>query len=402
MSQWFEMSTGSLVVGEAAYAERLEQTPPGDLVPLAELLLGAVATEGAAKAPKGTYKVRVSNDELESYGSWLLNVVREKDSEAILNTPILRNAHVLELGINPEAVMKRFGSLNELRTRIDSPSFAPFGTFKNWSTEDFVDNANKLSLILGDRKPKKSDYREWARTGNGPGPNVIQSSVAGGITQLNAYLGFPDINSFEHEDFIEWGVRAMRVNNGMPLGVIPLTVLSKRGCGPSEGPIYEHFSSVTSYAALVTERYTYEESLRDEHTAELLSRFEEFYIPQSPNPADWSEERKLQFSARYTVASYCLPGVPAEQIFNISKNSSNTFVSAIQRINPDLTAGHIEVVAETLDVFDDIWQLYPNDKRLLKINNKEIETERTKRRLNKRASMSRKKLNKEQPNSSAA
>ena len=386
MSQWFEMSTGSLVVGEAAYAERLEQSPPGDLVPLADALLGYVSLESATRAPEGTYKKCPSDSDLEHYGMWLLKIIRTQDPEAVVTSSVLSRAHTLGLGIGPEPIGRHFDDLHEFRARLDVPHFSRDGAFKNWSTEDFVANASRLVSSLGGRKPNEGDYREWARVGNGPGPNVIKSAMKGGLRKLNSHLGFPDIRSFEYDDFIDWGVRTMRVNEGQRLSTTSIAILSKRSCGPSDITIYKNFGNLPAFFDKVEDAYLDSEQRRQEHAAELAATFDTLGVAQENA---WTDAYKQQFTARYIVAQRCLPNAPKEQLATLATNGPGTFTKSILHTNPELTAGHIELLAVRLEVFDDIWPPYPNDKRILKIDARATNQERRRQSTRRMARRSR-------------
>lgn len=392
MSQWFEMSTGSLVVGEAAYEERLEQAPPGDLVPLADLLLGNVSLEGAAKAPEGTYEKPTSNESLEQYGKWLIKVARERDPKAYLKTAIMQRANDLGIGMGPSNITKRYKSFNSFREKVDTPRYSAHRTYQGWTIEDFIKNARKLSTHLHGRKPTGSDYFKWARSGNGPSPNIIFEQL-GGVRLLNSYLGFPDISAFEYEDYVDWGVRVMRTNNGQRINLVSITVLSKRSTGPSEGMIYKNFGSIPNFADTVAKQYEISATQQEEAATEQTRIYDSLNPELIADTVEWSDEQKQAFIARYRVAKHCLLGVPQCEIVDVAKRNTREFINALIKNDPNLTAGHVEVLAESLGVFDIIWNLYPNDERTLALTEKELDAQRNMNRKRKRrqANAARKK-----------
>lgn len=376
MSQWFEMSTGSLVVGEAAYAERFEQALPGDLVPLADLLLGNVSMDGATRAPEGTYEKYPTDNELELYGAWLLKIMRSQDQDAVVSSNVLRRAHNLGLGIGADPIGRHFGTLHELRSRIDVPHFAPDRTYAHWTLENFVENASNLAASIKWRKPEVSDYREWARLGNGPGPSMIRALFRGGVTYINSSVGFPNIRAFEYEDFIDWGVRFMLTNNGKSIDTAVLMALSKRSCGPSEALIYKHFGAIPKFASIVNDNYRSETAEKNAHTADLLASFDELRPFSRIGVESWGEERKKKFVAKLLLAKRCLPLAPRNKIESIATNSSAEFCRQISQTNPGLSNAHIELIADGMGLFDDIWPPYPNDNKILRLTDTEYEKAR--------------------------
>jgi hypothetical protein len=380
MSQWLEMSTGSLVVGEAAYAERFEQALPGDLVPLADFLLGTIPIENVTKPPARSYEMNMPESEFKTNGKWLLKLIQAEDKDTLLSPDVIDRAHYLGLGYSKTGIIGRFGSFHEFRRAIDAyPNPLPAGTFDSWATEDFVSNAQALLATFDKpRKPTGKDYDAWAKRGMVPRAHAIRNKIKGGINHLNSYLGFPDVRKFDEEDYLEWGVRVMRANEGRRIDLIDISVLSKRGCGPSERSVATRFDGTLNFADIVANRFETEETKNNERRQHLIDTFNSLPIEERRTDK-WKAERVCSYAAKYIVAQQCLPRAKDEALNAIAMKTTPCFMAEIIKQNPNLSPGHIEVIAETAGVFDDIWQLYPNDLWIFRITPQEAAAERSHR-----------------------
>lgn len=377
MSEWFDRSTGKLVVGEAAYQERLELAFPSDMVPLADMLLHNEplnASEGLVA--KGQRFPRLSNEDIVQYGAWLLRVMRSADPQAGLMIEHFDRGFAMGLGPSKQTILRRLGSIYALRERIDAPHFLPDGTFEQWSTDEFVQNAAQLSASLGGRKPSEIDYREWARQGKGPGVFLIKQTFKGGLSSLNERIGFPNVKRFEEEDFYDWGVRFMRANDGRAVGAPELDVLSAKGCAPSVATVYTHMGALSRYGNEVARRYENDQADREYHAEVLMKSFEQLDLSGYPEVSGWTNNEKIAYIARHELAVACLPRAEPEQLHKLASQKTNALVRSLCRADSRLTPGHIETVAVTLDVFDDIWEMYPYDRQKFRVDPGEVERAR--------------------------
>lgn len=379
MSEWFDRSTGKLVIGEAAYQERLEQAFPSDMVPLADMLDGthSGADDDNNYVGRGERFPPQTDEELVMYGEWLLRAMQRADPRAGLELKTFDRAHALGLGPSKSTILRRFGSIYALRDRIDAPHFLPDGSFDDWTTDRFVENAARLSASLGGRRPTEAQYRDWARRGEGPGVFVIkQAFPGGGLSALNERIGFPYVKAFEVEDFYQWGVRFMRANDGRLIGVPELDVLSAKGCAPSETAVYNNVGPIGAFRQEVLRRYENEEADRGYHAEVLMKVFDALDTSDVAGIAKWSDDKKQQYAAKYLLAEACLPRADATWLKTVAAQSTNMFVRSLRIANPELTPGYVEMMAVTLDIFDDIWDMYPYDRQRLRVKDDEVDAAR--------------------------
>lgn len=79
-----------------------------------------------------------------------------------------------------------------------------------------------------------------------------------------------------------------------------------------------------------------------------------------------SEHMRIQAYAKWLVAKELVPSVTLIQAKSATTApTTNSFINALQRLDPHLTTADIEERALMLNVFDEIWPLNEYRKRLI-------------------------------------
>jgi hypothetical protein len=353
---WFDIREGKMVVGDAAYESVIEQSGPGDIVPLADLLVEPDLTVDYTDFDHLPRRMTPpSEEECRTYGAWVLNLLSEADDDYPLERSHFERLSRLGLGMTYSAFRKGIGinPIAEIRAELGNPHFSPPLTYDDWSTEDFVENAKKLALALK-RKPIETDYREWARQNKGPGLGVIQTRIEGGVRRLNEMAGYFNSNDATDQDFIDWGVHVMEANESALPTVVMVSVLSKRDRGPSHRTLADRFGTMTDFQQRVKQEYELTFGAHDREEPEI-SRQE----------------------AQAIVIKACTLGLTDKVIDELAqKSTERTLISNIRKINPNLHAGDIESLAVTYGVFDIIWPLSKGYQHL-RVSDEDLDAERS-------------------------
>ena len=106
IKHWFDTREGKLVVGQAAYEQAVELSMPGEILPLVDILTADEFVVDNTFYDKPTVVGTYPEDELRSYGKWVLNILSQGHQ-----TPELKRSHFdrlakLRLGAGSRAVKK--------------------------------------------------------------------------------------------------------------------------------------------------------------------------------------------------------------------------------------------------------------------------------------------------------
>ena len=349
---WFDTRDGALLVGEAAYEARQEEAGPdmADVVKLGELLLAdEFPIDESYKPPGGRVWDR---EEVLEIGCWVLQVLK---SEVGSEDPLLTREHLYrlsKLGLGPSLapVRRHFGTLGQFREEIGYTD-----KYGNWSQDQFAAYAKKVARRVGGR-PTRGDYTLAGRLGDGPNIDLI--AQRGGVRALNELIGYPDITSWDHDDYVLWGARVKDANNGSQLTARMLGVLSKRKRGPSPGIIAspDHFGSLAKFQAQVDEEWARQQATKEMHLQEGTSFYKELVAQDAEGVLRASvPSEQMAIVARYRIAKDCVPDVADAQCRAWAALNTGEFTSRLR--NHRISKAHVEMVAVSLDLFDDLWPM---------------------------------------------
>ncbi|HSW80396.1 MAG TPA: hypothetical protein VLG47_06475 [Candidatus Saccharimonadales bacterium] len=262
-----------------------------------------------------------------------------------LSTTTLKRIYVLGLGPTPSAYYawgNRFTSLADLKEAVGSPAGWERGKFNDWTINTFRAEAAKIEIAVGG-KPSTKDYRAAAESGDFPGLEVIERMI-GGVNALNELLGYPDVNSMEKYDYLEFGKYVWEINGEDKFIVDTFDILASRDRGPTFRSIYKMFGSIGNFREAVRQRVDdrarrlelYRSQINDIHPGwygnlsddELLQRCTRLELTNAVAPKlHWREVFRLvdsrvaatTYSGLSAVASDQYPNLSTEMIIKESK-----------------------------------------------------------------------------------
>ncbi|PLS81708.1 hypothetical protein CYG49_01550 [Candidatus Saccharibacteria bacterium] len=375
---WIDTRTGDQLVGEAAIAARLEESAPGDLVPVEDLLIAKELPFSKDDFDKQSPEGWTRSDYI-TLGKWTLSrLKRAGTANPKVRSKVLKRLYVL--GIGPEYKNYDsgggFDTIAEFQSEVGSLlSYSPKGHFDNWTIRDFVNHAQRVEAELG-RKPELEDYEEYAsRDVNSPSFYIIRQHVT--IGELNEYLGYPNTKKWSHGQFVEYGVCLAELYGFESLNRALIIALSKqpRQRGPSYTSIIAEFDHKwDSFKAEVNERLEEKQKQR-----QCLLNLYQQRLAASEFPASFqnlSDDELMAVASRYTLIEELGIGVfgqERERFSHILK--PHYFVATLLRTRPRLTYQEIEEKADELGLTDVIWT-NEEYKEFLKIPESEIEKAR--------------------------
>jgi hypothetical protein len=374
---WFDSSTGEVVEDPDSIAQRLQGSDQNSFRPLLELL---DAEEFPFK--KGDFEVQRTKewpkDKCIELGKWTLGVINPDDDQSRpLSENLMRRLYILGLSPSKWHLKHQFNSFAEYIAAVGSPVFRDYIHYRDWTIEDFVNYAKGISNGLSRKTKKKlyiNDINQHRVAGNGPGYKLIRSRV-GGLRKLNDLIGFPDVHSWEYDDYIDYGVKVAEANPDRGATPSLVEILAQRGRGPYEWTIANKFGTWRKYAEQV--RFA-ADSIQYDRQSKMQSYRSGVESGIYPAAFGNLEDDKLARAiGLYRISEFCLRNVSQEERAAAATKIPSNFIREAMESDKSLTAGHIEMIAVTLDVFDEVW---PNNGHLgyLKVGKREYAEYRAK------------------------
>ncbi len=359
-----------MLLGEAALQGAVEQSLPGDVVPLKDLLTG----KEFPFTIRDFTKLDTSDWEREDYlstGKLVLNLIQEPDAPpAAVKEGYLNRLYILGLG--PERRSYAYGrssefkSITEFQREIGSPVNTSNDEFAHWTIDDFCQYTRQLIAELG-RLPQIPDYDAAACYGRGPSSTVIQAR-AGGVLTINERLGYPNISSWEDEDYIEWGVRVVDVNTSEDIARRTIfspavcDLLSQRRLGPSAATIIQRFVKWSNYKQQVLDEISQRTTIRQDKIDEYREFIDRGQLPEQYRHL--TPDDLLSSAGRYLVAKIHLPEAKPQLLSTVTANED--FISSLRVLNNKVSEDTVKKTAEALQVHLDIWPRN-DDNQVLKV-----------------------------------
>lgn len=309
-----------------------------------------------------------------AYGRWINKIVAPPidEGEKRLNQDVLTTAHRLGIGPGRRAIRKVFGTYGNLYKEIKAPDTHIIGNFKEWSVDDYVDYIRRVG---GDRRPNAGEFdRRAKKDPTKPKADYMRATFRdiGGFNKLLELAGYPVIDLWDKDDYVSWGVKFMEANEGLVPTSRMTDFLSTKRLGPSGASIRNKFDKMGSYQREVIQAF--EESVRkkDEEQAAMIVRIradllsgaipsELFAAGQDLAANDQLEigKRDTTAYAKYKVLESVAPNIAVESrvALSLGVDQDRSFVGAVRKRNPHITAGDIEHAALVLGLFDYVWPL---------------------------------------------
>jgi hypothetical protein len=369
---WFDTREGSLLIGRDAAQERIDEGGP-DILPFRDILEG----EALPEIPDYYDKIDARKPALkwsrEDYIAAGRMVVRALDPEHH-NIPV-RWQHIqrlAQLGLSPalRSFRRHFELLSTFRNEVGSMHHFQTRTYEHWTFYDYVEYVGKVLNELN-RKPMKADFAERSKRGEGPDYGKISQKA--NLRKVYEHLGIPDLQSWEDEDALDWGVKVKMANNGIPLNPYVIHALSQRNRGPSLRYLDYRQGGLVKFDSRVTEQYfdqiASDQQLREARLKQYRQMAESGRLPNGFSGLD--ADRLLKAAPRALLIEAIAPGIPEAKKAELAQGHLSGITYTLLNYESGLTPGHIESTAIRLDIFDEIWPL-DQYKRHLKVTDAEI------------------------------
>ena len=352
----FDTANGELLIGDAAIMQRREELDWA-VVSLGSLLLDKTFDELRFTNGHFVEHDLTSREDYQAYGAWVLRVINQEDPRASLTYRHFRRLQQLSVGPSYDGSFSRhFGGFNDFKRTLGAPIGRTRNRYTDWSTADFVAYGNRMAAHIGG-KPTIHDHNQAFRKGEGPSEMLIRSRF-GTVSAYHEYLGYPDIRSWDKDDFVEWGVRALRANPTTGLTSTVLDTLSSRQRGPSTKSVTNHFGTLSAFQRLIEAGLKQQIDSARQARQSKLEQYRRMLTEGAIAPLDDdSEERLIQAGASRLVIGACAPDIKDDSKARLAAISPGQLISKLMRQVPGLTAGAIEATAVSLEVFDDLWPM---------------------------------------------
>ncbi len=180
-----------------------------------------------------------------------------------------------------------------------------------------------------------------------PSTNYILQNF-GGLTELNIYLGFPDVRSWDNDEFIMYGATVMKYNGPDSLTPANINALARMKYGPQYDTIrrrlgWSKFKSLShaEFDRIEQENYVH------------MQEVETNYLQNFGNLNATAEEMKRFWGVTVLLDYYGKPSV------DVGNKSVNHVVSQLIKKDPSITLGEVETQAHILNIYDDLWPSKP-------------------------------------------
>jgi hypothetical protein len=367
---WLDKQTGKLSIGRGAageyadYRSDYELDFPDEepqLAPLPELI-----TAKELDFPTGHFDMLDTSDyqrnDYVAYGHWILHMLEIDGQQRPLRIAHIRRVRKLGIGA-AEHFLTKFGGLIPFKREIGGKFENSTGLYRHWGLADFIEYARTVATELG-RKPEESDYDAYAKEDEGPGSAVIAHRV--GTAKLNEYIGHPNIRSWDDDEFILWGAKALRANTEFGISRTVIDELSRLARGPSTFAL-ARFGPLSKFQALVEEELERQDNEHRGARERKLKQYSELLEQgQVSSEYEYQPDDLIAVGGRFLVVNECIPSASLATKQRLSLTTSKLFIRAVLKTREaaKLTSAHIEAVAVMLDVFDDIWPIRENISHL--------------------------------------
>jgi hypothetical protein len=404
---FFDLSNGEVLQGKIDLGNYIDMgADASNIVNLGHLLRNGIPPE--SEVPYDRLDVSEwSDDKFRQFGRWLSKVVQPPNnlSHNHLNGNVLKNAKAIGMGPSRRDIRKIFVTLSLFYQEIGESDAHHVGLFKDWDLEDFV---RHVKSVGGPKRPTTSDLKAVSdRNPKHPKPDYMRTRFKqiGGLRTLFELAGYPVVDLWEKEDYIDWGVKFMEANKGIVPSSRMADYLSTKKKGPSGSSIRNYFDYIRVYQDEVKSTYQEAQLENEEVKAQKLALLvsdlrhgdvptdifkQETEVMSTEDPyAEQLKTENLAISkttiaradAEDIVSNICsqigtqevirryamlkvlyetLPYVSLSTKVNLvirsSQDTGGKFIAQI-RHRYDVNPGIIENAALTLDFFDDIWPM---------------------------------------------
>lgn len=359
--QLYDLDEQCLVSGVDPYADEMHGFAPERFVPLAEIALHGLPGDTQFKTPQFLLKQLNDTESLTSYGQWVLGLLGDGTPASQLTRTVLDNIAASGLGPDSQVPKRRFGSRHRFQAAVAAPDHSAHlqDPYTGWSRQRRVRYLARIEKSVR-RAPTEADVIRRHEVGEGPSLRSLTTATP--LRELREELGYPNVHAWDKDDAVDWGVDVRRANAGEQLCWIHVDILGAKRRGPSYRYILKTFGSWAIYrdavnAAFQQKGVSYEaqvEGYRDE-------------VNSSYDLMSWREiddKSLLRNMGCLRVIQQIIPHTTESELVKQIGADNFSLIKTIKRYNPTISKDDIELNAETLGVYDDIWPSSLYMKRL--------------------------------------
>lgn len=347
------LALGRLVVGREGQVKLIEAVPGnGDMRDLSTLLFDKATTIGSDSYPDRLDVGGWTMHDYEYYGQWLLELLQRTPEHTDLTERIIERANYLRLGPSVRRITskKRFGSLADFYKALDFTPHYRRGLYDNWPYERFADYVEEAFLSKPADMTLTEKLDQLASEGRGPWRSLIKRHAGWPASLLDA-RGYPDSKSWGKNDYTNWGVTFMVVNNGSLPTSTHIDYLSRARRAPSARTVITHFGYMRNYQDIVRQLYQAKKN-------SITDAIQSHRLPPplfEDKPTDYELVRR---AAQYRVVSRLMPHLKDTHKRYIARTEKSTeFTSLIRQHDARISEDKVRETARSLDLYDDIWAL---------------------------------------------
>lgn len=363
-------AAGRLVVASETVVERVEDTGTdtdvSNIQPLGKILLDQQITIKTDQYERLDVDSWHDTEPYITSGRWLLSVTNQFTSRSErLHQRVIRKAYLMGLFPSNDRISNpnRFGSITRYNRALGTkPSTHRRGEYNHWTRRQIGDYVERTFVNRPQGMQMNVALSNRAHADEGPSIEVIvrlagRPSVL--LAERDYYMG-----GWDYQQHIDWGVKVKRANDGRRIVDSLLGTLSRRKRGPSEASVRKFFGKITIFNSIVQKEYeqdlAHQDAMRQDKLNEIYESIEEGSLPLALLDNIHSEDHLMAVAAKYKVLQNLVPHLEEKyKRQNAIIQRPDWFVRAVQRADPHITEAEIEITADTLGVFDDIW---PPDK----------------------------------------
>jgi hypothetical protein len=394
---YFDISNGEVLAGQDERQRYLEAgAEAAHIVDLGALLRDP--TPHIDPCTADYEKIDTSDWSRERFGAftrWLGRIVPEPSNprEEKVTRAVLWHARQVGLGPGVHAIREEFGTYTNLYREARVGGTRVYGLFDDWDVSDAVAYVKKAGR---DGRPKVADLKRLNRRNpSNPKAEYLTERFRkiGGFSKLVELAGYPVIQNWDHDDYIDWGVRVMRANDGQVPSQSAIDYLSKQDKGPSASIVAKHFDSLSSFQMKVIAGFYDRQQEIESRDLSLLEAIgtgiregaiplELFSLSEHDPEADQeqrslvAEELKKLYGdkgvsaiveelgatetltryAKFKVVKEVAPWLGSDTAIAISRGLTDrkSFIAAVNKA-ASVSPGDVEHAALTEGVFDYIW-----------------------------------------------
>jgi hypothetical protein len=329
-----------------------------------------------------------TQDSYIEFGKWIKSIVPPPTEEERyrLNRDVFINAANLGVGPGKNPLYRNFGSYSKFYIEIQAGNTHGIGNFNEWTLEDFLDFIKEVG---GERRPTLDQISERARRNpSKPKAEYMHQRFKdiGGFSRLVELAGYPVVDLWERDDYIDWGVKFMQANSGLLPTAIMANYTSKKKLGPSGRGIIDKFDKYGNFQREVLQRYQevehakamdlqeklaeIEADLRTRKVPEQLfmtapKEFAELEVSPDSNKSSVAELQEMIETdeliaryAKYKVLKFLNANFTERACigFAIEIDKERNFISAANSHHA-ISQGEAESAALYLGLFDYLWPL---------------------------------------------